>query len=174
MICRNLPEITISPLPSSWSRGRTPSSPTSQFCHGNAPLAHPNTSDEVPEQLTVKRGNRQDSPGTNLPALLLGNLVAFLDGLLPAFLGRLLPALGVGHLPKYIKGLTLTFRSTYVDAHFMRDRYTALLGHLMAGLVRNVLALGVRHSGADFVGCSPALGVRDLLAVLHRQLLAPL
>ena len=101
-------------------------------------------------------------------------LVAFLDGLLPAFLGRLLPALGVGDLPKYIKGLTLTFHSTYVDAHFMRDRYTALLGHLMAGLVRNVLALGVRHSGADFVGCGPALGVRDLLAVLHRQLLAPL
>merc|ERR1719219_1659971 len=91
-----------------------------------------------------------------LPAFLLRNLVTLLNRFLPALLGRLSPA--------------FLFRD--IDTHLVGDRDATLLWNLLASLVGHLLALRVSHGGADFMRSRPALGVGDLLAVLHRQLLA--
>jgi len=89
-----------------------------------------------------------------LPALLLWNLVALLHRLVPAFLRWFFPALLL----------------RYTHAHLIGNGDAALLGHLLASLVGHLLALGVSDSGADLMRSCPALGVGNLLAVLHWQL----
>merc|ERR1719234_1574056 len=89
-----------------------------------------------------------------LPALLLWNLVALLNRFIPALLRRFLPAFLLRDAHAYLVG--------YSDA--------SLLWHLLACFVGHLLALGVRHHGADLVRRRPALGVGNLLAVLHWQL----
>merc|ERR1712105_341336 len=88
-----------------------------------------------------------------LATFLLGHLVAFLNRLLVTYLGRFTSALG--------------FRD--IDTNLTRNRYAALLGHLLASFIGYVLALGVCYRGADLARICFALGVGRLLAVFHGQ-----
>ena len=90
----------------------------------------------------------------NLPALLLWNLVAFFNWLFPALLQRLLPAFSLRDLDKSYpitpEGKSTENKKSYIDAHFVGDRVTSFLGHLLANLMRNLLALRVGHLNKGF------------------------
>ena len=95
-------------------------------------MAHPKTSDEVPEQKGVSR-QKASSHSTNLPAILEAGGIS---GWAPPIISqKALPVLCVGDLSKYVYKIKITiFHNTHVHAHFTRDRGGGKEDHLAAGL----------------------------------------